>query len=117
MALRSLGCFLLLALAISGSCAHGAEILNCKIVNTPTNITIKVINDCGASVNIRTCPLEFKQCVGYPKSKNYYQDCSSKIPNGATDELVLDTDRRYIVLNCPNWYVHSQRPANMRHCA
>lgn len=65
--------------------------LDCKIVNTPTNITIKVINKCGGNVNIRTCPLKFDHCVGYPKEPNYYQDCTQRIASGATEDLVLDT--------------------------
>lgn len=69
------GVFALVAVLVAVLCVVSTSALptlDCKFENT-ANVTIKIINKCGGNVNIRTCPLKFQQCVGYPKSPNYYQ--------------------------------------------
>ena len=88
---------------VLGQVSAGLPTLNCKFQNT-ANVSLIIVNDCGASAKVRTCSDKFEQCVGYMNQPNHFQDCPQRIAVGASVELVLDTNRGYIVIDCPNWW-------------
>lgn len=57
----------------SMSSISSTPVLDCRFDNTPKNITIKIINDCGDDAKVRTCASKWQHCSGYKSQPNYFQ--------------------------------------------
>lgn len=78
--------------------------LNCTFAPVSNPVEIELTNHCGKNAKIRTCPKQYPQCVGYMGSPNHYVDCPLRIDNNETRTLLLDNERSYILIDCPDWW-------------
>jgi GH24 family phage-related lysozyme (muramidase) len=78
-----------------------AAAMDCTFNATKSNVSILVVNECGANAKIRTCAVQ--HCTGYA-GHDEFQDCSSRVTAEKNVTVTLDADRTYIVIDCPNWW-------------